>query len=203
MSDAIIFQIEDGEFGLKLVDKAAVGYLETWQAPAGKAVDAVVMADYEADADAWTCQVTSGALTAAPDTTTQDIPATLCAPGKSTPTPKETAYTLDLSFLQDPNVSAGLSRYLFEHDTKEAYVYFGMDGVNPPKMIGRVRLVSGTVGGGARTILTADTSLPLVRKPDVEFGDATTSVVVKGDGTAPVLAAAGTTRKGTRTTTED
>lgn len=186
MADAVVFQIEDGEFGLSIVDKAAVGYLDSWQAPAGKAVDAVALADYEAGAVAWTCQVTSGALTAAPNTTTVDIPATFCNAAKSTPQPGETSYSLDMSFLQDPNVAAGLNRFLFENDTKEAFAYLGLDGANPPKMIGRVKLVAGTIGGGARVILTADTSLPLVRKPDIEFGDATTSEVVKGDGTPPV-----------------
>jgi hypothetical protein len=180
VSDAIVFQIEEGEFGLKLVDKAAVGYLDSWQAPAGKTADTVTMADYEADSGAWTCQVTSGALTAAPNTTTVDIPATLCNPAKSTPQPGETSYTLDMSFLQDPNVATGLNRYLFENDTKEAYVYFGMNDAEPPRMIGRVKLISGTIGGGARTVLTADSSLPLVRKPDIEFGDATTSDIVTG-----------------------
>lgn len=186
MADAIVFQIEQGEFGLKLVDKAAVGYLDTWQAPTGKTVDAVTLADYEAAAGGWTCQMTSGALTATPNSTTVDVPATFCNPARSTPQPGETSYSLDMSFLQDPNVAVGLNRYLFENDTAEAYAYFGLDGANPPRMIGRVKLVAGTIGGGARVVLTADTSLPLVRKPDIEFGDATTSEVVKGDGTAPV-----------------
>lgn len=186
MADAIVFQIEQGEFGLKLVDKAAVGYLDTWQAPAGKTVDAVTLADYEAAAGGWTCQMTSGALTATPNSTTVDVPATFCNPARSTPQPGETSYSLDMSFLQDPNVAVGLNRYLFENDTAEAFAYFGLDGANPPRMIGRVKLVAGTIGGGARVVLTADTSLPLVRKPDIEFGDATTSEVVKGDGTAPV-----------------
>lgn len=186
MADAIVFQIEQGEFGLQLVDKAAVGYLDTWQAPAGKTVDAVTLADYEAAAGGWTCQMTSGALTATPNSTTVDVPATFCNPARSTPQPGETSYSLDMSFLQDPNVAVGLNRYLFENDTAEAFAYFGLDGANPPRMIGRVKLVAGTIGGGARVVLTADTSLPLVRKPDIEFGDATTSEVVKGDGTAPV-----------------
>lgn len=188
MSDAVIFQIENGEFGLTLVDKAAIGYTDAWQAPAGATVDTVTLADYEAESAAWTCQITSGALTASPNSETQTIPATLCTAAKNTPLPVETSYSLDLSFLQDPNVAMGISRYLFEHDTKEAYAYFGMDGANPPRMIGRVRLVAGTIGGGARVILTADTSLPLVRKPDVEFGDSTLSEVVPGSGAAAPLA---------------
>lgn len=185
MSDPIIFQIEQGEIGLKLVDKAAVGYTDAWQAPGGKAVDVVAMADYETGSTSWSCQATAGALTASPNTTTQDIPATFCAPARSTPQPGETSYSVDLSFLQDPNVAAGLSAYLYEFDTQEAYAYFGLDDGNPPRMIGRVRLAAGTIGGEARATLTADVSLPLTRRPDIEFGDATTSRIVTGSGTAP------------------
>jgi hypothetical protein len=184
MSDPVVFQIENGEFGLALVDKQAVGYLESWQAPTGKTVDLVTLADYGTAAAGWTCQMTSGALVATPNSTTIDIPATFCSPAKSTPQPGETSYSLDMTFLQDPNVAQGLNRFLFENDTLEAYAYFGLDDSNPPRMIGRVKLVAGTIGGGARTVLTADTSLPLVRKPDIEFGDATTSDIVTGAGTA-------------------
>lgn len=201
MADAVVFQIEDGEFGITLVDKAAVGYLDSWQAPTGKTVDMVTLADYTGS-DAFGCQLTSGALTAAPNTTTVDIPATFCQPAKSSPQPGETSYSVDISALQDMNVATGLSRFLFENDTKEAYVYLGFDGGNPPRMIGRVKCVAGTIGGGARVVLTADTSLPMVRKPDVEFGDATTSEVVNGDGSAAPLAAASTSNTSEPATVE-
>lgn len=185
MADAVVFQIEEGEFGLALVDKSAAGYSDAWQAPEGKTVDVVTLADYDAQSQAFTCQVTSSALTATPNVTTLDIPATLCQPAKSTPQAAETSYSLDLSFLQDPNVALGLSRRLFEWDTKEAFVYLSLAGGDPPRLIGRARLVAGTVGGGARVILTADTSFPLIRKPDIEFGDATTSEIVTGSAGTP------------------
>jgi hypothetical protein len=187
MADAVIFQIEQGVIAFQVVDTAEVGYEATWQAPGGATVDTALLTDYEAGSASWTCQATSGALTASQDTTTVDVPATFCNPARSIPQPAETSYTLDLSFLQDPNVAAGLSAYLFENDTLEAYVLFGMAGsvetptpgtVNPPKMIGRVRLVAGTVGGAARTTLTADVSLPLSAKPQIMFGTgATTSII--------------------------
>jgi hypothetical protein len=192
MADAVVFQIEEGEFGIALVDKSAAGYSDSWQAPEGKTVDVVTLADYDAQSQAFTCQVTSSALTAAPNITTLDIPATLCNPAKSTPQAGETSYSLDLSFLQDPNVAVGLSRRLFEWDTKEAFVYLSLAGGEPPRMIGRARIVAGTIGGGARVILTADTSFPLIRKPDVEFGDATTSEIVTGGGAAGVVATGAT-----------
>ena len=41
-----VFKIETGVLALTLVDPAAVGYLTSWQAPAGKEVDAVLLTDY-------------------------------------------------------------------------------------------------------------------------------------------------------------
>jgi hypothetical protein len=190
MSDPVVFMIEQGEVGLMVVDTAAVGYLDAWQAPAGKAVDAVALADYEAGSAGWTCQTTAGALTPSANTTTSDIPATFCKPAKTIPTPGETTFTLDLTFLQDPNVAAGLNAYLYEHDTLEAYAYFGLNDGEPPRMTGRVRLSAGLIGGDARTTLVATVSLPLTRRPDIEFGDATTSVIVLGSGGGGALLAA-------------
>jgi len=188
-----IFEIDQGQLGFAVVDKAAPGYSDAWQAPGGATVDTVTLADYDAESQQWTCQTSAGALTATQDTTTRDVPATFCLPGETIPAPKATSYSLDVTFLQDPNVARGLSRFLFEHDTEEAYVYFGLDGDNPPRMIGRVKLAAGTIGGPARETLTADVSLALTRKPDIEFGDATTSEVVEGGGgVAATGATAGT-----------
>lgn len=190
MANATIFMIEVGEFGLAVVDKAAVGYADDWQAPTGAAVDAVALDDYYAGAAVWTCQVSSGSLNATPDTTTTDTPATFCQPATSVPTPAETSFELAITFLQDPDVVQGLNRFLFEHDTEECYFYLGLNGGDPPRAIGRVRAQSGTIGGDARTSLTADLTLPCARKPDVEFGTAAASVIVQGDGTVSTPAAA-------------
>ena len=189
MSDPVVFMIETGEFGLAIVDPAAVGYLDTWQAPTGKTVDLVTLADYDTGSGGWTCQMTSGALTPSANTTTSDIPATFCKAGSTVPTPAESTYTLDLTFLQDPNVSTGLNAYLYAHDTQEAYAYFGLNDGEPPRVIGRVRLAAGLIGGDARTTLVATISLPLVRRPDIEFGDATTSIIVTGAGGGVVTTA--------------
>lgn len=170
MSDPVVFQIENGQFALGLVDTAAVGYLDTWQAPGGKAVGVVTLADYDPSSATFMCQVTSEAITAAPDTTTQDIPATICVVGRTIPTPGETSFSVEISILQDPQVAAGISKYLFDNDTKEAYFYMGFDDVNAPKAIGRVRLVAATIGGAARTPLTADVTMSCTRKPSIEWG---------------------------------
>ena len=64
MSKSVPFKIENGVFGLKLVDKAAVGYLDTWQAPLGAQVDEVTITDYTSGTDgiAFQCQATKSAL---------------------------------------------------------------------------------------------------------------------------------------------
>lgn len=181
-----IFEIESGQFGLAIVDTDAVGYADSWQAPGGLLADTATLADYDAASATWSCQITSGALEASPDTTTTDVPATWCEPAETIPAPGKTSFTFVATFLQDPNVVAGLNRFLFEHDTEEAYIFVGFDATNPPRFVGRCRLVAGTIGGDARTSLTADISLPMSRKPSVEFGDGASSVVIEGDPTAPV-----------------
>lgn len=184
MAEATIFQIESGTIAFELVDRSAVGYADSWRAPGGATVDTVTLADYETDSAGWTCQTTSGALTATQDTTTVDVPATFCSPAQTIPQPAQTSYSLDLSFLQDPNVAVGLSAFLFEHDTEEAYVYFGMNSEDPPKLIGRVRLVAGTIGGPARSTLTADVSLALTGKPQIMFGTVADSAIIPPNGGA-------------------
>jgi hypothetical protein len=181
-----IFQIENGQFGLAMVDTDEVGYLDSWQAPGGVTVDVATLADYEAASASWSCQITSGALEASPDTTTTDVPATWCEPAETIPAPGKTSFTFTATFLQDPNVVDGLNAFLFEHDTEEAYIFAGLDGLNPPRLIGRCRLAAGTIGGEARTSLTADLSLPMSRKPTIEFGNAASSRIVAGDPGAPV-----------------
>jgi hypothetical protein len=177
-----IFEIENGQFGLAVVDTAAVGYNEGWQSPGGKSVDTVVLSDYAAASSQFTCQITSGALEATPDTTTKDIPATWCEAGETIPTPAKTSFEWVMTFLQDPTVKNGLNRFLFENDTNEAYLYAGFDSTNPPKLIGRVRLAAGTIGGEARSTLTADLTLPFSTKPDIDFGTTGDHEVVVGSG---------------------
>lgn len=185
MAEAVLFQIESGEFGLAVVDKTAPGYLETWQAPGGATADVVTIEDYDAGAATWTCQVSSGALTATANVNTLTVEATWCAPGKNIPQPQETSYTWDMTFYQDPQVDPvdSLNRFLFQYDTQECYLYASMNGGDAPKVIGRVRLVAGTIGGAGRTPLTADASIPFARKPDVMFGSAAVWQIIAADGT--------------------
>lgn len=182
MPAAVIFKILDGVFGLKLVDKTAVGYVDTWQAPAGKTVDVVTIADYAgAGGISFQCQTTSSALNASANTNDDTTPATMCSPEITTTIVGVTSYTLDATILQDPNVSAGISAFLFENDTLEAYFYLGLAGDHvPPAATGRCTITAAAIGGDARVTLTADVSLPVTQKPDLWVGDATTKRVITG-----------------------
>jgi hypothetical protein len=170
MVAARIFQIEEGEFALALVDTGAVGYTDAWQGPDGVTEATATMADYETDAAHWLCQVTSAALNASPNANDVTVPATFCQPSTVVPQPGETSYSLDAEFLQDPIILNGLSQFLFENDTDEAYFLLGLNGGNAPQAIGRVRLIAGSFGGPARENLTATVSLPCSRKPSIDWG---------------------------------
>lgn len=185
-----VFKIENGVLALTLVDPLAVGYLPSWQAPAGATVDAVTLADYTTTGADLSCQTTSGALTASPNTTDDTTPATFCGPEVTTTSVGVTSYTLDATILQDPNFDA-VSAYLFEFDTQEAYFYLALNGdAAAPAAIGRCRVVAGAFGGDARVTLTATLSLPVIRKPDLWVGSGVTARVIMGDGSTPAAAVA-------------
>jgi hypothetical protein len=167
-----VFKIEQGHFGLTLIEPT----------PAPLDVCAAVSLGYTD----FTCQITSGALIASPNVSDETVPATWCDPEQTLPLVGATSYELQISYLQDPDVVDGLSQFLFEHDTELAYFFMGMDGDDPPKAIGLVRLVSGAIGGEGRTTLVADATLPVEGKPSVCFGTATASAPVPPAG-APLL----------------
>jgi len=177
-----VFKIETGVLALTPVGDSDD---PAWQTPGGVDIATVTLADYTtASGIEFSCQVTSGALNASANTTDDTTPATFCGPEVTETTVGVTSYTLDATILQDPDVAQGISAWLFEHDTESAYFMLGLDGENPPKAVGIVRAVAGAIGGDARVTLTADLSLPVSRKPDVMFGNATTSRIVYGGGGA-------------------
>ena len=188
---ANILQIESGRMGLAIVQRGAVGYTSAWQAPGGKTLSTVGIADYVAQSATWSCQIIEGSLTASPDTgTTIDIPATWCDAAQSIPSPGRTGYSFDGSFLQDISVKDGLNAFLFEYDTAEAYLYASFNGDQAPRFIGRCRITSGTMGGPARENLTSDFSLALTTKPDVQFGTSTDNRIITGAGSEQAIARA-------------
>lgn len=177
-----IVEIEEGAFALAIVDKTVAGYSDAWQAPGGKTALTAVLADYVGAAD-FACQITKGQLTASPSTSTKKIDATFCSPGEELPDPGKTSFNLEASFYQDPVVRAGLSSFLYQYDTLEAYFLLGLAGIAPPRAIGRVRINASTFGGTARDPLKADLTLGCSRKPDIAFGIAGSTRLVAGDGT--------------------
>ena len=189
MADPVIFRIIDGQLGLEVVDRAEVGYLDTWRAPGGKGVEDVTLADYDAASTSFQCQVTQARITATANSTSETIEATMCSPERTVPQQGESSFALELGAFQDITVQNGLSRFAFEHDAEECYVYVGFDGVNPPKAIGRVIMASLPVGGTMRSKLLDTATWPFVFKPQIEFGNATASEAVPPSPLPGALAA--------------
>jgi hypothetical protein len=180
-------EIEQGRLGLAVVNRAAVGYSDAWQAPGGKTLANVSLADYHAQSGNWSCQIVDGALTSTPDTTTREVAATWCEAGESIPSPGKSSYEFSGSFLQDANLKDGLSAFLFAYDTAECFIYASFNADAPPRFIGRCRVTSGTIGGAARETLTSDFSLPLTGKPDIEFGITGNSIIITGVGSEQAI----------------
>ena len=130
MPDASIFQITNGVVAFELVDTEAVGYADSWQAPGGKTLTTVTLADYSADATTsnWSCQVTSGMLTPSANTNDVEVPATFCNAARTIPQPGESSFALDVEFLQQVAIATGLDAFLFANDTMEAYFILGLAG---------------------------------------------------------------------------
>lgn len=187
MSEPSILRIpvgETGAFGLALVDRAAVGYDDDWQAPAGAVLPTVGLDDYDAGSTTWQCQLTSAQLTATPNVNTTDRKGTFCAAPGSTTTVGEDTFALDIGGFQDHNVSTGLAAFMYANRTKECFFYFSCDGPDgAPRAIGRLRLTAMPMGGDAWTDLEfTGLSLPIMRAPDIEFGTGATTVIVPGAG---------------------
>lgn len=173
MAAPTLIEIENGYFGLSLVDTGASGYTTAWQSPVGDTGDglgtvAATLADYEDTTSAWRCQITAGRVTTSPSTTTTTVKATFCEPAVERPTPGQSGYNLELDFYQDLTVVDSLSLWLFDHDVEQAYFYLGFDGDDPPKIVGVVRLAPGDLGGDARTPLEASVSLQIMTKPLIQ-----------------------------------
>jgi len=166
------FKIEQGKFGISLTD------------PLVTDACAATIADFTD----FTCNITSGALTASANVSDETTPATWCDPEQTTPMVGATSYEAGISFLQDPQIMAGLSRTLFEYDTQIAWIFMGLDGDNPPKAVAKVRLTAGAFGGEARVSLTAEATMPCDGRPIICFGNTTDSESVGG----PIIATGAT-----------
>lgn len=183
MTAPVVFQVTDGILAFTPVDRTATGYADTWQAPGGKTAATSGAADFT-DGDSFSCQITSGKLTASKQSTTVDVPATFCSPASSRVQPAATRYTLDADFLQDVTVRDGFMAFCAEHDAEEAYFLLALDaGMNPPRAVGRVNIHDVGFGGAPRANLTDSVSFDCTRKPDRLFGTTGNTRLVTGTGT--------------------
>jgi hypothetical protein len=172
MTAANKFTITNGVLGFALVDKAAVGYLDAWQSPGGKTVDAVTIADYIDSPSSWGCQVTTASIdpTAQNNDITNDP--TWCEPQSTTPNPGETSFTLNGTYFQDLAVSDdSMFLFLYANDIAEAFFYVGLGGdAAPPAAIGRCKLQATQFAGAGQVPLTSTLTIPLMRRYDVWTG---------------------------------
>lgn len=193
-----LFRIENGKFGLSIVDTAAVGYDPSWQTPDDVGLPDVRLSDYDAGTTpAFACQIVTGVLTATENVTTETVDGTWCDPPEARQIVGEDTFAVEWDLYQDPTVADGLSSFLYEHRGERAFVYFGAggDGV-PPTAVGVVTLKAASIGGG-RGNARAQVSFPFDRAPDIQFGTTADWRIVYGDkatppldgGTPPALAA--------------
>lgn len=188
--DPVVFQVENGQVALAVVDRDAVGYTDAWQSPGGKTAATAGLADYEGGQN-FGCQITSGKLTASKQSTTVERPATFCAPAGSTAVAQGTTYALDLEFLQDVTVRDGITAFLYANDTEEAFFLLSLnEGLNPPRAIGRINLHAAGFGGAPRANLTDSVSFDLRRKADIYIGTAASGKIIAHDGTVTLIPAA-------------
>jgi hypothetical protein len=182
--DPVLVNIKDGHVALTVVDRAASGYSDAWQAPGGATAATAALDDY-VDGDSFRCQITNGKLTASKNVNRRDRGATFCSPASSTLQVGQSTYSLDLSFFQDQTVRDGLSAFLYEHDTEEAFFLLGIGNgeMAPPRAVGRIYVVSGGFGGEPQADLTDSVSLDVVRRPDVLFGATGSTRLITGTGT--------------------
>lgn len=179
MTAALTFKIQQGAFALAVIDPAAVGYLDAWQAPGGKAIDVVTLADYT-DADAqWSCQIQTMTIDPSANNNDQTTDATWCEPAVTTPNPGATSFAINGTVVADPHYDESLQAFLYLHDTEEAYFYMGLAGVGaPPAAIGRCRIAASQFGGAGQVTLTASIGpLPLSRRYDQWYGTGAGTVI--------------------------
>lgn len=113
----------------------------------------------------YSCQVTSAAINSSSNATTTAIPATFCSPASEANVPVASSFTLDLDFLQDWTIAAGLSAWLFVNDaTEQAFALYLKNAVQPVAQ-GKIICQAGAFGGAPGETLTATVSLAIQGYP--------------------------------------
>lgn len=117
--------------------------------------------------DAYECQLTTAEIIGTPNM--NDIPATGCAP--ATQSPGLSSWGLHLVWLQDWTApGGGLSGFSFDNETQEVWFSLAIDNVNNPTVVatGHGYVTAGNYGGAiGGAVSTADTTWPLLEKPDI------------------------------------
>ena len=154
---ATTFRIENGQLGLSTTDP-------------GAPLATASISDY----NDFSCQVTVGQVTPAPNINTETTPATFCVKESETDIPQDTKWSLDVTALADPQVASGLQQFLYDNDTNQIWWFLSLDGTTTaedPKAIGTAYCLPAVFGGEARTVLVAPTvSMPCIGKPEIQFG---------------------------------
>ena len=181
MSTAARFEITGGAFALAVVDTAAVGYLDAWQAPAGKAIDTVLLADYTDAVAQWSCQINAMTIDPSANTNDQTLDPTWCAPSEVRPSPGLSSFAINGTYVHDAHVDDSLQAFLYLNDSKEAFFAMGLAGWGaPPMAIGRCRIQAAQFGGAGYVALAGSTpALPLTRRYDMWHG-ASPGTVIEG-----------------------
>ena len=110
-----------------VVDTDAVGYDTDWLAPGGDNVTEVTAADYTTGSDL-SCQVTLGRPERLEHGEHGDGAGDVLRPGGERAPAGHHRLRLDATILQDPHISDGVSRFLFEHDTESRVLHVGAGG---------------------------------------------------------------------------
>lgn len=135
------------------------------------------------------CQVTSVALTPAPQTDT--LAATLCQAESDTAKPSK--WTLELEILQDWTDPAGVSFFLYDNDAEEQEFSVSYSNDTPPVATGRCTVVAGQFLGAASGPLAGTASMPCIGKPVISkptpLAQATSSSTSSSGATEDVDAA--------------
>ena len=155
---AATFRIENGQLGLSLTDPAVP-------------IATAAITDYTD----FSCQITVGQITPAPNIDTETTPATFCDKESETDIPNGTKYRLDITALADPQVTTdSLQQFLFDNAEAQVWFFLSLDGLDSaalPKSIGNGYCMPAVFGGTARDILVAPVvSMPITGKPEILFG---------------------------------
>ena len=147
-----------------------------------RALPTVALDDYDALSITWQCQVTSASLNSTPNITTNERAGTFCrVPGQSVVVGDDTL-ELALGYFQDVHVTRRPLRLPLRELVEGVLLLLRVRRGQPAAGDRPVRLVAGAIGGDTHVDLTATAPLPVLRRPDIEFGVTGTTRIVLGAG---------------------